>query len=181
MDNPIEIQLKQLSYQINDLRRRLYQLCRIGNVVELDAKNARAKVKFIQDNSVLISEWMRWKPLRANKNTIWWTPQIDEQVEVIAPFGEPSQAYISGSFYSQSFVPPDNSEKHFTIAFEDGAQLQYDTEKSKLSIKTTGDINLNCKNYSLTSSGDVSVQSTGSISNTATENLNLNGKQINIG
>lgn len=174
-------QQRSVRFQLNDLRRRLYEIHRVGKIIDLDDKNHKAKVQFIKDGTALISEWITWKPSRANKNISWWAPQIGEQVEVTAPFGDPSQAYISGSFYSDDFVAPDNNKSHFTIVFEDGAKLQYDAEKSILSFKTKGDIKLECKNYMLKTDGDISIEAKGNITEEASKNLTFDGKTINIG
>lgn len=110
------------SYAITELDRRVSNLIQIGTVTEAAYEQAKVKVK-IGD---IITHWLPWITPRAHDNKTWWTPEVKEQVIVLAPSGELMQAVVLPAIYSAEYAAPDdNADIHKTV-YKDGTLLQYD-------------------------------------------------------
>jgi phage baseplate assembly protein V len=120
----------QTDYAIAELARLIENLLRFGTVEELDAENARVRIK-IGD---LLTDFIPWLTQRAGDDSTWWCPSQGEQVLVLSPSGDLSQAVCLPAIYSDA--KPANSmnpNKHKTT-YSDGAVLEYDKESHVLTV-----------------------------------------------
>ncbi len=116
------------NFRIGELERRLNNIVRFGNIIEIDYDKARVRVK-MGDNS---SAWLPWMTERAGGKegkTTWNPPAIGEQVVVLAPSGELASAFLlPGGIYKKD--RPANGDKA-TISrttYGDGTVSEYDRE-----------------------------------------------------
>tara|TARA_B100001564_G_C20610453_1_gene657345 strand:+ start:392 stop:910 length:519 start_codon:yes stop_codon:yes gene_type:complete len=127
-------------FTLMDLDRRISNLIQLGKVVEADYPNAKLRVE-IGD---ITTEWLPWLARRASFDNTWWSPEIGEQVIVLAPSGEINQAVILPSVYQQAHsAPADSPEVHKTV-YKDGTVIQYDRENHVLTanVNSAGRIEL---------------------------------------
>ncbi|CAA0086870.1 Uncharacterised protein [Starkeya nomas] len=116
---------------------------RRGKIVELDEKNARARVEF-SDRDEVVSWWLNVNQPAATggKNRVYAMPDLDAQVNcLVDEKGE--DGTILGACYSDVDRPPIEDAKHMHAALEGGLVFDYDRGSGKLSISAPGGIILN--------------------------------------
>ena len=138
---------------ITELWRRLANTVRTGTVAEVDYLNARVRVQ-IED---LTTAWLIWAVQRAHEDATWWPPEVGEQVVVLSPSGELEQGIVVGSLYYQSYPAPADAATIRRVQIGDGAVVEYDREKSALTISLPGDADVTIK-------GKASIQVTDNVS-----------------
>lgn len=157
--------ISQLLADVQDLRRRLANVSRVGTIEEVDYTAARVKVRLEEK---LLSGWLPWLTQRAGGDVTWWAPEVGEQVLLTCPMGELNQAYVTGSVYQTSVPAPDALETKRVTKYADGAVISYDRTEHVLSavlpagataeltadggITLTGDVSIT---GNLTATGDV--------------------------
>ena len=82
-------------YHIAELDRLLANIIRLGTVAELDEHAARVTV----DVGGLITDWLPWLTARAGATRTWSAPRPGEQVVVLSPYGDLSQAVALPAVY----------------------------------------------------------------------------------
>lgn len=107
-----------------ETERILANLIRIGVVTELDDANARVKVR----TGGLITDWLPWLTHRACEDRSWWAPEPGEQVVVLSPYGDQSQAVVMPAIYQTAYPAPANLRTTSRVEFKDGAFVEYDRE-----------------------------------------------------
>lgn len=108
--------------QIPDIARRLENLIRIGTIAELDTANGLARVQ----SGDLLTNWLAWLPARAGPDKTWWAPEVGEQVVMLSPSGNLSQALILSAIYSEANPAPDNSADRHVIEYQNGTKITHD-------------------------------------------------------
>ena len=95
----------------------------VGTVMELDEANALVRV----DADGLKTDWLPWATERAGPGVRTWTAlEVGEQVVLLCPYGDPSQAIVIGSLYQDAHTAPANVKTTHRIEYADGAFIQYD-------------------------------------------------------
>jgi len=112
----------QNEYEITELNRRVSNLIRIGVVEQFDAANAMVRIRI----GGTLTTWLAWLTHRAGDDISWHAPDIGEQVMVLAPSGELSQAVVLKGLYQNSNPPPVNDPNKHHIRYKDGAVIEYD-------------------------------------------------------
>lgn len=92
-----------MSWTQSDQDRRLHGLVRIGKITEVDPAAGRARVHLGGDAQ---SAWLPWLAGRAGAIAEWAPLAVGEQVMVLAPGGDASQAAIIGSLFGGSNAAP---------------------------------------------------------------------------
>lgn len=124
-----------------EILRLLNNLIRIGTIEEIDHKAARVRVKS-GDN---ITAWINWTPARAGKTKTWDPPTKGEQVVLLSPSGDMSQAIVLQSLYSDENPAPSDSENIWLKKFPDGTEIRYDHAAKKLQFDGAGDLQIEVK------------------------------------
>lgn len=119
-----------------DLMRRLANLLRLGTVAEADYGRARARITI----GALKTDWLPWITLRAGPDATWWAPEVGEQVLVLAPCGNLSQAVVLGSIYQSAHPAPASSADVSAMVWKDGTQVTYDRSARKLTVNCVGEV-----------------------------------------
>lgn len=105
--------------------RQLGNLVMIGVIAELDEANALVRV----DVDGLRTDWLPFTAGRAGPGVREWSaPEVGEQVVVVSPYGDPSQAVVLGSIYQDAHTAPANLKTKRRTEFADGAFIEYDRE-----------------------------------------------------
>ncbi|WP_264328463.1 phage baseplate assembly protein V [Wolbachia endosymbiont (group A) of Andrena hattorfiana] len=126
------------NFAIAELNRRLANIIRIGLVKEVDYKKARVRVKVGE----FLTDYLPWITYRAGEDRSWFSPDIDEQVIVLSPFGELSLGIVLPAIYQEKYPPPENKKEISSVKFQDGTKLSYNQEKHHLKIDVVDKITL---------------------------------------
>lgn len=92
------------SFSFSDLSRRVANLIRLGKIAEV--KDAQVKVSI----GKVITNWLPILSM-AGDTSCWIPISVGEQVMVISPYGEMSQAVVLRSINYNSFSAPENKEE----------------------------------------------------------------------
>ncbi len=130
------------NFAIAELNRKLANIIRIGLVKEVDYKKARARVKVGE----FITDWLPWITTRAGEDRSWFSPDIDEQVMVLSPFGELSLGVVLPAIYQ---APPESKKEVSSVVFKDGTKYTYDKGNHHLEIDVVGKITLKVEGSSV--------------------------------
>lgn len=107
-----------------ETERILANLIRVGVIVELNDATARVKVR----TGGIVTDWLPWLTHRAGEDRSWWAPEPGEQVVVLSPYGDQSQAFVIPAIYQNAYPAPANVRTTSRVEFKDGAFEQYDRE-----------------------------------------------------
>lgn len=121
-----------------EILRLLNNLIRIGTIEEIDHKAARVRVTS-GDN---LTGWLPWRAARAGASTTWDPPTKGEQVVLLSPSGDLSQAIVFESIYSDDNPAPSDSENLWLKKFPDGTEVRYDHGEKKLRIDGAKDLQI---------------------------------------
>jgi len=124
-----------------EILRLLNNMIRIGTIEEIDHKAFRVRV-ISGDN---LTDWVPWRAARAGKTKTWDPPTKGEQVVLLSPSGDMSQAIVLQSLYSDENPPPNASENLWLKKFPDGTEIRYDHAAKKLHIDGAGELQIDVK------------------------------------
>ena len=127
----MNMQMPEHEFRLVELARRLANVVRLGVIEEVDAAEARARVRYAEESAALTA-WLPWMTTRAGGDKSWWAPEVGEQVLLLSPSGELPQAVVLPAIYStQRAAPSADPEKTLTI-YSDGAVVEYDRAEHRL-------------------------------------------------
>ena len=128
-------------FDLVELARRLANVVRVGVVavlnfpVVVDPRHPWYRLRACYDTddagAPILTDWIPWIVARAGPDREWWSPEIGEQVVLLSPSGEITQAIALPSLYSAasppppSPLPPGDPDKRVT-EHSDGATFSYD-------------------------------------------------------
>lgn len=92
--------------------RRVAQMIRFGTVTQVDPGAARAKVTLGGETE---TAWLPFPSPRAGAIQVWAPPSVGEQVVVLAPGGDTSQAAIVASLASAAAPAPSSDGGAFVV------------------------------------------------------------------
>ncbi|KAF1017671.1 MAG: hypothetical protein GAK31_00939 [Stenotrophomonas maltophilia] len=97
----------------------------VGTVAAIDEASARVQVS----SDGLLTDWLAFTVPRAGPGVRDWSlPEVGEQVVLVCPYGDPSQAVVLGSIYQQAYPAPATKATVRRIEFADGAFIEYDRQ-----------------------------------------------------
>lgn len=139
-----------------ELIRLLSSLVMVGVVAELDEEDARVRI----DVDGMRTDWIPWGERRAGPGVrTWCAPEVNEQVVIVCPYGDPSQAVIVGSIYQQTCPAPANLRTIHRTIYADGTVIEYDREAHAFRIDVgTGSVTVNCGSATVVASEGVTVE-----------------------
>ena len=144
---------EQDGYALSDLAKRLSNIIRIGTIFEINHQTAKARVKIGE----LETDFLPWANSNSGSNNSWNPPEVDEQVIILSPSGDLSQAVILPSLYKNNSSDSDQNIK--SITYQDGSKISFNV--------TSGTLDLDLK-------GDVTIKVIGN-SNIEGDNINIKG------
>ena len=127
---------EEQGFTLNDLGRRLANIMRIGTLFEIDFEEAKARVK-IGD---LETDFLPWINSNSGSNNSWNPPEIDEQVIILSPSGDLSQAVILPSLYKNNASDSDQNIK--SITYQDGSNISFNVSSGTLDLDLKGDVTI---------------------------------------
>lgn len=119
-----------------ELNRRIENLLRLGTIAEVDHAARKIRIK----TGTLTTTWLPW-PADIGRNYKRWRPlRVGTQVLIACISGDPAQAQIIGTLYTDNVNSPSTDENIDLIQFDDGTQLQYDSNSHHLSADCVGTV-----------------------------------------
>ena len=113
----------------SELLRLLLNLIRFGTIADIDHDAQRVRVHVGKNTT----NWRPWISMRAGDAQTWFPPSLGEQVIVLSPEGDFTQAAILPAIYSDKSTTPSTNPAHHTTRYADGAVVQYDRDSHILS------------------------------------------------
>jgi len=151
-----------MDFNLADLYRRIENLFRFGPVTEADYSAARVRVEL----GDIITDWLPWVTRRAGGDKDWWAPEVGEQVLVLAPSGDPAQAFVLPAAYQDTRPAPSNNPDIHRTEYADGCSVQYNRAAQVMDINIPSD-------------GEINITAVGGVNITATDgNVVVNGDVI---
>lgn len=117
-----------------------------GIVVNVYEDRGTVRVKRMENDEVISAE-LKVIFRGSLKNKAYSMPALEEQVVCIFPDVKGSKGFVLGAVYNDEDEPPIKNKKKHYLHFEDGAQMEYDTETHVLTIKSENvivDGNITC-------------------------------------
>ena len=150
---------EQDGYALSDLAKRLSNIIRIGTIFEINVQIAKARVKIGE----LETDFLPWANANSGSNNSWNPPEIDEQVIVLSPSGDLSQAVILPSIYKNNASNSDQNIK--SITYQDGSKISFNVSSGTLDldlkgdviIKVVGNANIEGDNINITASSNITL------------------------
>ena len=150
---------EQDGYALADLTKRLSNIIRIGTIFEINVQTAKARVKIGE----LETDFLPWANSNSGSNNIWNPPEIDEQVVILSPSGDLSQAIILPSLYKNNASNSDQNIK--SITYQDGSKISFNVSSGTLDldlkgdviIKVVGNANIEGDNINITASSNITL------------------------
>jgi len=150
---------EQDGYALSDLAKRLSNIIRIGTIFEINVQIAKARVKIGE----LETDFLPWANSNSGSNNIWNPPEIDEQVVILSPSGDLSQAIILPSLYKNNASNSDQNIK--SITYQDGSKISFNVSSGTLDldlkgdviIKVVGNANIEGDNINITASSNITL------------------------
>jgi phage baseplate assembly protein V len=124
------------AFEITELHRRVGNLLKIGRIEEVNYAGVIPLCRVrIAD---LLTGWLPMLALRAGPDNCWWPLEINEQVMVLSPSGDPVQGVVLGAINQQQFAAQaDRSDIH-RVVYADGAVIEYDRTAHHLEATLPG-------------------------------------------
>ena len=123
------------SFEITELDRRISNLIQVGTVSEADYSKAKLKVKIGE----IVTDWLPWLTKRASNDTTWWAQEVGEQVIVLAPSGELTQAVILPALYQNAHPAIDDNVDVSKTIYKDGTFTTYNRDSHVLTVDVNKD------------------------------------------
>ena len=127
----------QLMQELQELKRRVANMCRMYAVHSVDYEKALARVTAGGD---WVSNWLHWTTSRASNDVTWWSPEVGEQVMVFSPNGETEKGVIIQATYQTAHPAPAATPDISYIRYKDGTELLYNRADHVLRANVKGDV-----------------------------------------
>ncbi|MGM0563681.1 MAG: phage baseplate assembly protein V [Pseudomonadota bacterium] len=137
-----------------EILRLINNLIRTGTIDDVDSEAALARVKTGEN----LTTWLPWLSARAASTAHWDPPQVGEQVVLLSPEGDLSQAIIVTGLYSSDYPAPSSNINAHRRQYPDGTHVEYDHDTHQLTIEVHGDVSMVVKgNATATVEGDLTA------------------------
>ncbi len=121
-----------------ELNRRIENLLRLGQIAEVDHAARQIRV----ESGGLLTDWLPW-PAEVGKNYIRWRPlRVGTQVILASISGDPAQAQIIGTLYTQDLDSPSTDDDIDLIQFDNGSYIQHNAADNSIKIHAEGNMTL---------------------------------------
>jgi phage baseplate assembly protein V len=158
---------EQDGYALSDLAKRLSNIIRIGTIFEINHQTAKARVKIGE----LETDFLPWANSNSGNNNSWNPPEIDEQVIILSPSGDLSQAVILPSLYKNNASDSDQNIK--SITYQDGSKISFNVSSGTLDLDLKGDVTIKVVGNANIEGGNINIKGNSNI--TLDGNVDLGG------
>ena len=125
-------------FELKELERQLHNLLRLGTIAVVDHSKRLVKVQ----SGDLLTGWLDW-PAEMGRNYRRWRPlRLGTQVLIASPSGDPAQAQIIGTLYTDAFPSPSTDPELDLVEFDDGSKVEYHIGKQQMQVYSAGDLSL---------------------------------------
>lgn len=146
---------------LDELSRRIAGMVRIGLISEVDYAQTRIRVQSGQ----IETGWLPW-PASMGRNYVGWRPlAVGQEVILLSPSGDLSQAVVVGLLHVESDPPPSTDETLDIVRFRSGTTVQHDADTGDLLITAARHVTINV-------AGDATINATG--------NVDIDGARIDL-
>ena len=122
----------ETAFEIAEIQRRLGNLFKIGRIEETNYNEliplCRVRV------GELLTGWLPMLAQRDGPDNCWWPYEIDEQVMVLSPSGDPAQGIVLGAINQRSYPVQSNRPDIHRVVYADGAVTEYDRAAHHLKV-----------------------------------------------
>lgn len=170
-------QFSQQEKEINELKRCLKNMNRVGRVSAVNESHDRIKVKF-GDNE---TPFIKWFSVCAGDVAEYRLPSVGEQVVLInVGGGDNSTTSIAlVGVPSDKFPLPTNNPDEILRVYPDGTRVCYDKKKHKLDVRVAGEANIQVdKDAKVSVDGDATVSVGGETAVTSGGNATVDAPKI---
>ena len=128
-------------FDLVELARRLANIVRFGTVAEVDHDAYRLRARYDTDDTgaPILTAPIPWVALRAGDDAEWWSPDVGEQLVLLSPSGELTQAIALPALYSNAKPAPSADPDKRVTRYSDGAVYEYDRNTHRYSITLPDD------------------------------------------
>ncbi|MCP8687753.1 phage baseplate assembly protein V [Marinobacterium sedimentorum] len=121
-----------------DLNRRIESLIRLGTIAQVDHDARTLRVQ----SGGLLTGWLPW-PAEIGRNYRRWRPlRTGTQVIIACPSGDPAQALVIGTLYTDAIASPGSDPDIDLIQFDDGSYIEHNAAANTLNIHCAGAMTL---------------------------------------
>ena len=162
-----------------ETERIMANLIRVGVIVELNDATARVKVR----TGGIVTDWLPWLTHRAGEDRSWWAPEPGEQVVVLSPYGDQSQAFVIPAIYQNAYPATADKRTIRRTIYQDGTVVEYDRESHVMNttLNPAGTYNVTVGASLLTmNNGRILLISNGSTLELDAAGIRLNGARIDL-
>ena len=117
------------------------------------------------------TDFLPWANSNSGSNNSWNPPEIDEQVIILSPSGDLSQAVILPSLYKNNASDSDQNIK--SITYQDGSKISFNVSSGTLDLDLKGDVAIKVVGNANIEGDNINI--TGSSNITLDGNVNLGG------
>ena len=148
--------MMNLHFEVAELNRRLANMLLLGKVIDVSFDTSIPRVKVAIGD--LKTTWLPMLVQRAGNDVSFWSLEKGEQVLVLSPSGELTQAVVLGSINQKDHPAIAQSADIHRTQYGDGAVIEYDRKAHclKAVLPTGGKAEL-VADGGLTVTGDVTV------------------------
>lgn len=122
--------MSEIEYGQAELTRRLDSIVYEGVISAVDYSKSRVRVV----SGGVVTGWLPWLTASAGGDRDWNAPEIDEQVVVLCPSGDPANGLVLGSIFQEKIPQNADVETVRRTTFKDGTVLEYDRKEHYLKI-----------------------------------------------
>ncbi|QKL50910.1 phage baseplate assembly protein V [Ralstonia solanacearum] len=127
-----------------ELARLLENVIRLGTVAEIDyVATPRVRVK----TGGLLTTWRPWAERRAGATRTWCPPTIGEQVLLLCPSGDPSNAIVLCGISTDDNDVPSHNPAETVTQYPDGALVRYNHATGVLSVLGVQAVDDSCRRH----------------------------------
>lgn len=132
-----------------EILRRLDNVARVGTIEEVrTTKPARCRVRC----GDILTGWLPWVAGRAagQNGAIWWPPVKGEQVLMLAPGGDLTNAMVMPGAFSDKNPQASDNPDIFRMDLGGGAYFEHDAANGVLRMEAMASIHIMCMGSSIT-------------------------------
>lgn len=163
MVSPQLEKMEELSTEVEELRRRLQSMVRLGFVSEIHQSKTLIKVK----HGELETPFIRWFSSSAGETIDYRCPSLNEQSVIInyASGNNGSQTVALIGLFSDTYPSPSLKSNEILRVYPDGSKVLYDSKANKLTVDVKG---------------ETEIKTTGKTVVNATEEVLINGEKVRL-
>jgi len=134
-------EIEDLKEEIRLLKQLLHRIVCPAEVVEIDEKLHRVRVRLL-DRQGMVTGFLPVLVPYGKDTFAYGLPKVGDTVLVLFLPQGLEDGFVLGSFYHQQKQPPIQNSAKFYHKFSDGTEIEYDESSHRLYIHSVGDIEI---------------------------------------